>query len=332
MGRKKDDQIYLDFINQLLDDSDQAHLSREKLSGESDALADGLEELGRYIKDEKEELQKICTTDTLTGTGNRRAFNQIINWLWEQKRSCAIGFIDIDGLKFCNDNYGHSEGDRYICLVADKLRSCCKAGEHLFRMGGDEFLLLTTYDSADGLNERLLQAHFDFRREMSSKVEYSCDFSFGCVDIDAENQTSVSERLSQADQKMYDFKIHNYMDHKHLQNYVPESGKDLDKSGLDNRIFEVFSKTASNRYTYICNLETNVSRWSVQAVRDFGLPSEYMYDVGKIWEGYIHPDDREAYRLDVEAVFSGKKPFHDLEYRARLKDGTYGSQRIHCTE
>lgn len=324
---KKDDRIYLNFIKQLLAESGQAELVREELSGESEALADGLEELGKYIKNEKNELEKICSTDALTGTGNRRAFNQIIDRLWEEKNPCAIGFIDIDGLKACNDNYGHSEGDRYIQLVSDKLRSCCKNGEYLFRMGGDEFLILTTYDNADGLSNRLLQSHFEFRREMSSKVEYSCDFSFGCVDIDAEKQTSVSERLSQADQKMYDFKIHNYMDHKHLQNYIPEADQNLDKSGLDNRIFEVFSKTASNRYTYICNMETNVSRWSAQAVRDFGLPSEYMYDAGTIWEEYIHPDDREAYRLDVEAVFSGKKPMHDLEYRARLKDGTY----VRCT-
>lgn len=85
-----------------------------------------MEDLGKYIKNEKNKLEKICSTDALTGTGNRRAFNQIIDRLWEEKSPCAIGFIDIDGLKACNDNYGHSEGDRYIQLVSDKLRSCCK--------------------------------------------------------------------------------------------------------------------------------------------------------------------------------------------------------------
>ena len=127
---KKDDRIYLNFIKQLLAESGQAELVREELSGESEALADGWEDLGKYIKNEKNKLEKICSTDALTGTGNRRAFNQIIDRLWEEKSPCAIGFIDIDGLKACNDNYGHSEGDRYIQLVSDKLRSCCKNGNH----------------------------------------------------------------------------------------------------------------------------------------------------------------------------------------------------------
>ena len=47
---KKDDRIYLNFIKQLLAESGQAELVREELSGESEALADGLEDLGKYIK------------------------------------------------------------------------------------------------------------------------------------------------------------------------------------------------------------------------------------------------------------------------------------------
>ena len=88
-------------------------------------------------------------------------------------------------------------------------------------------------------------------------------------------------------------------------------------------IFDAFSQTSINRYAYICNMETNVSRWSVQAVKDFDLPYEYMYDAGKIWEEHIHPDDCKEYEEDIEAVFSGKKECHDLTYRARLKNGKY---------
>ena len=52
-----------------------------------------------------------------------------------------------------------------------------------------------------------------------------------------------------------------------------------------------------------------------------------MFEADKIWENYIHPDDRELFKKDIELVFSGRKPFHDIEYRARLKDGTY----VRCT-
>lgn len=97
----------------------------------------------------------------------------------------------------------------------------------------------------------------------------------------------------------------------------------LDKSALDGRVFRAFAETSKRRYIYLCNLQTNVSRWSVSAIEYFGLPSEYMLDAGKIWEEHIHPDDVEMYRADIAAIFSGKKQYHNLEYRARNKDGNY---------
>lgn len=96
-----------------------------------------------------------------------------------------------------------------------------------------------------------------------------------------------------------------------------------DLSGLEARVFEAFANTSSSRYLYLCNLRTNVSRWSRSAVEYFGLPGEYMYDAGKIWAEHIHPDDREMYIKDIDDVFSGRKPCHSLEYRALSKDGSY---------
>lgn len=97
----------------------------------------------------------------------------------------------------------------------------------------------------------------------------------------------------------------------------------LDRSELDNRLFDGFADTSRRRYVYLCNMQTNVSRWSRNAVEDFGLPGEYMEDAGVIWAEYIHPEDREVYLQDIEAIFSGKKKRHDLDYRARNKDGEY---------
>lgn len=97
----------------------------------------------------------------------------------------------------------------------------------------------------------------------------------------------------------------------------------LDKNGLDGRVFRAFAESSKRRYIYLCNLQTNVSRWSVSAIEYFGLPSEYMLDAGTIWESYIHPDDVEMYRADIASIFSGKTQYHNMEYRARNKDGQY---------
>lgn len=98
---------------------------------------------------------------------------------------------------------------------------------------------------------------------------------------------------------------------------------ELDLSGLNNRVFDALAETAKRRYIYMCNMKTNVSRWSKNAVEYFGLPGEYFKDAERLWADYVHPDDRQHYLDDIQAVLSGKKKYHDVEYRAKNKDGNY---------
>lgn len=97
---------------------------------------------------------------------------------------------------------------------------------------------------------------------------------------------------------------------------------EFDKTRLDN-LFSALSIIAEGSYVFLCEMKSNMSRWSKNAVDYFGLPSEYMYDAGSIWAENIHPDDRETYEKSIEAIFSGDKGGHDMQYRARTPDGTY---------
>ncbi len=97
----------------------------------------------------------------------------------------------------------------------------------------------------------------------------------------------------------------------------------IDKSELDNRLFDGFAAASDRNYIYICNMKTGVSRWDKKAVEYFGLPGEYMKNAGSVWEEHIHPDDREAYRKDIDEVFSGKKVTHMMDYRAENLEGEY---------
>ena len=90
-----------------------------------------------------------------------------------------------------------------------------------------------------------------------------------------------------------------------------------------DKIFEAFSVTAKGSYIYLCDMWTDMSRWSKSAVDYFGLPGEYMEDAGTIWAQHIHPEDRRRYQEDIDAVFSGRKKNHELEYRAMDKNGNY---------
>ena len=141
---------------------------------------------------------------------------------------------------------------------------------------------------------------------------------------------NIDDAVRNADSVMYRYKERNKIRYgpaartwaAEPADVRPADGQ-LDTSGLQDRTFTAFSGTSERSYLYLCNMETGVSRWSRAAVEYFGLPGEYMFNAGKIWESYIHPQDREMYREDIEAVFSGRRATHNLEYRARNKLGEY---------
>lgn len=101
----------------------------------------------------------------------------------------------------------------------------------------------------------------------------------------------------------------------------------LDKSELQSRIFEGFADTSRRRYVCMINMQTMVSRWSQNAVDDFDLPGEYFDVAQNSWTNLIHPDDKEEYLKDLQAVFRGEKMRHDVDYRIRNREGEY----VACT-
>ena len=98
------------------------------------------------------------------------------------------------------------------------------------------------------------------------------------------------------------------------------------KRKLDE-LFAAFSVVAEGSYVYLCDMTTDISRWSKSAVNFFDLPGEYMENAGTIWEEHIHPEDKEEYRQSIDAIFSGKNGGHDMQYRARTSGGDY----VMCT-
>jgi diguanylate cyclase (GGDEF)-like protein len=98
---------------------------------------------------------------------------------------------------------------------------------------------------------------------------------------------------------------------------------DIDKTGLDSKVFKAFSETSNRRYLYLCNMQTGASRWSKSAVKYLEVPSEYMEHAEVALEECIHPDDRERYHHDIELIFKGEKKYHESIARIQNKRGDY---------
>lgn len=91
-------------------------------------------------KAEKDVLAELAYKDALTGLFNRTKCEQIFDVLDQEKDDFAIISIDMNGLKFVNDTYGHSEGDEQIVAFAEVLQEALKGIGTAARVGGDEFV------------------------------------------------------------------------------------------------------------------------------------------------------------------------------------------------
>ena len=86
-----------------------------------------------------------------------------------------------------------------------------------------------------------------------------------------------------------------------METRISEERKEI----LD-QMFSAFEIVSEGSYIYLCDLKYDYSRWSAEAVQHFGLPGEYMYQAGELWEEHIHPEDQKNYHDSIQDIFSGK--------------------------
>ncbi|MEG0072304.1 MAG: diguanylate cyclase [Raoultibacter sp.] len=159
--------------------------------------------------DEQEEqgrMRELAFSDVMTGLHNRRYGMGVIAKLRGDRQSFTVAFIDIDYLKYCNDEFGHDEGDLSLIGLAKLLRGVF-APEELCRIGGDEFLIIKQDCTEAELEDILFALREEFMKQtVPEGCRFKRSFSFGVQEIEADSDQSTSELLELADQKMYAFK------------------------------------------------------------------------------------------------------------------------------
>ena len=264
--------------------------------------------------------------DLLTGLRNRYGFAKEVA-KFHGTQYCVV-MCDIDDFKRINDVYGHSVGDAVLSKVGRVLLTSVRRDDAVCRWGGEEFLMVLRcdFELARSTVERI-RGKLALNTVEAGGASVSVTMTFGLADcLEAE---SFDELVRIADENLFQGKrsgkncVVASADWRKDAAVAQRGETSLDIAFLNSPIFSAFSATSDTTYIYMCNLENNVSRWSRTAVEYFGLPGEYMNDAGSIWMGFIHPEDREAYAKDLDAVLTGKKHFHDINYRARNRDGEY---------
>ncbi len=159
------------------------------------------------------ELLERSLTDPLTGLGNRRRMEQDLERTHARalraKRSYGIALMDIDHFKLFNDHYGHVAGDVALRDVAAAMELVTRAGECVYRYGGEEFLLLVP--DCHGANvivtasERIRQAVMDLRISHGARPSEPplVTLSGGVSTWPVRSNVTAADVVGQADEALY---------------------------------------------------------------------------------------------------------------------------------
>ncbi|MCW8962352.1 MAG: GGDEF domain-containing protein [Gammaproteobacteria bacterium] len=158
-----------------------------------------------------QELERLSGHDHLTGLQNRKSLMEHLELNFEvakrHNQKGALLYIDLDGFKSINDNYGHHAGDEFLRIISQEMKAFLRESDVLARIGGDEFIVvLLSVDSDEEVQVvarkllRKLSAEYDI-----GAATVSASASIGIGFFPAEGM-SVDSLIKIADEAMYQAK------------------------------------------------------------------------------------------------------------------------------
>lgn len=166
--------------------------------------------------------QQAANVDALTKVNNRRGFNLLaLKTIENSKRygwKCSLVFLDLNGFKSINDNFGHSVGDQALVEFSQILTRNIRESDVVARIGGDEFVLLLMNSDYKKAKDKLSRVERDVEKfNLKRKFEFKLAVSYGIVEYSPERHISLENVMSEADEEMY---IHK---HSKRNNYLPSA-------------------------------------------------------------------------------------------------------------
>lgn len=175
-----------------------------------DELRKALEKQDKLVLD----LQKLATTDSLTGIPNRRQI-----WTWGEQelerafryqRPLSLFVLDVDHFKQINDTYGHHAGDRALQTMTSRVMKILRASDRFGRFGGEEFVgILPETELSKGVEvaERVRKTIADLSLELAENQKVQMTVSIGITNYHwKEANFTLEDLLKQADRSLYQAK------------------------------------------------------------------------------------------------------------------------------
>lgn len=164
-----------------------------------------ISEQKKRLEKEKEIYHKAYN-DGLTGLYNRASYTEKVNELERRRKeykNLSMIVIDINEFKTVNDTRGHYVGDKVLVAVADSLRKAfADFEEYIFRMGGDEFLVILQDESQEQI-QRNIETFRQFLVEESQRLGFEVTVAVGYKMLAPEEKGRLESAYILADKSMY---------------------------------------------------------------------------------------------------------------------------------
>ena len=201
------DRVYQSFRNMIA-----LNWERETIAQELGDLTGSLRDRNRQLRDARRQLTDLANVDELTGLGNRRLVNNVlqeeINRARRSGSEMSVILLDVDYFKYYNDTYGHPAGDKVLQKLADVMqRATTRAGEVVARYGGEEFILVlpgasagSAQRTANRLRELVMEEQMPHE---ASKVAKYVTVSQGVVTVIPDADLLPADLINRADKALY---------------------------------------------------------------------------------------------------------------------------------
>ncbi|WP_210395459.1 putative bifunctional diguanylate cyclase/phosphodiesterase [Motiliproteus sediminis] len=244
-----------------------------RLASQMSRMARRIRRLFREARAATETAETLAYYDPLTGLENRRLFGRNLAAAFADVRrggsSASLLMLDLDGFKAVNDTIGHDAGDQLLKIVAQRLRDTVRDGDHLARMGGDEFALLTRRDgtSLPQLPQRILKALREPIMLERHRLQISTSIGIARIGEDGE---SMVELLRNADMALYKAKALGRDCFHYFSEQLNEEAQHkirmiaAMRDAIESEAFDVhFQPKVDLRRGHTCGLEALI-RWPLQ--------------------------------------------------------------------
>lgn len=157
-----------------------------------------------------EQMRRLTLIDELTGLLNRRGFfslgKQHIKIAQRAKRQMLLFYIDLDGLKYINDRFGHHEGDQALRTIAVILEETFRSSDLIARLGGDEFTVLAIDAAQESAESMLFRLGEKLQIANQKNPAYQLSLSTGFARFDPNSAPNLEHMLIEADNALYRYR------------------------------------------------------------------------------------------------------------------------------